>query len=106
VSKDEQRERLLERIDDPAKHWKFNVSDLDERDRWSDYLDAYHDRLNATSRPWAPWYAIPADDKGYMRWQVASIVSEALQRLDADFPRSDETALAALEEARQRLNRG
>ena len=63
ISKDEQRKRLLERIDDPSKHWKFNAGDLDERALWDDYLDAYQDCLEATSKPWAPWYAIPADDK-------------------------------------------
>ncbi len=103
VSRDEQRKRLLDRIEDPAKHWKFNPSDLDERDRWDDYIAAYHDCLNATSRPWAPWYAIPADDKPYARWQVAKIVTEALEQLGVDFPKPDKAVVATLEQAKARL---
>jgi PPK2 family polyphosphate:nucleotide phosphotransferase len=103
VSRDEQRERLLDRIDKPEKHWKFNPSDLDERDRWDDYIAAYHDCLNATSRPWAPWYAIPADDKPYARWQVAKIVTEALASLGVDFPQPSKAVVATLDQARARL---
>jgi PPK2 family polyphosphate:nucleotide phosphotransferase len=103
ISKEEQRKRLLERIDDPIKNWKFNPGDLDERDRWDDYLAAYHDCLNATSRPWAPWYAIPADDKHYARWQVARIINEALAPLGLDFPRPDAAAQATLAQCKARL---
>jgi PPK2 family polyphosphate:nucleotide phosphotransferase len=103
ISKEEQRQRFLERIDNPEKHWKFNAGDLDERDRWEDYLDAYRDCLNATSRPWAPWYAIPADDKGHMRWQVANIVNTTLTGLNISFPRSTTAELAALAAAKARL---
>jgi PPK2 family polyphosphate:nucleotide phosphotransferase len=105
VSKDEQRQRFLDRIDDPDKHWKFRVGDLDDRDRWPDYMDAYGDALNATSRPWAPWYAIPADSKVYMRWQVASIVNAALRGLKLSFPHSSASDLAVLAEARARLTK-
>jgi PPK2 family polyphosphate:nucleotide phosphotransferase len=103
ISKDEQRDRFLDRIDDPAKNWKFNAGDLDERDRWDDYLTAYHECLNATSRPWAPWYAVPADNKHYARWQVARLVNEALAGLGLDFPRPDGAALATLAECKARL---
>jgi PPK2 family polyphosphate:nucleotide phosphotransferase len=103
ISRNEQRKRLLERIDDPVKNWKFNAGDLDERDRWSDYLAAYHDCLNATSRPWAPWYAIPADNKHYVRWQVAKLVNEALDQLGLDFPRPDAAATATLAQCKARL---
>jgi PPK2 family polyphosphate:nucleotide phosphotransferase len=106
VSKKEQRERLLERIDDPEKQWKFRAGDVDERDYWHDYLNAYEHCLNATSRPWAPWYAIPADDKHFMRWQVASIVNDALAQIDLDFPAPSKAALAELEKARARLMKG
>jgi PPK2 family polyphosphate:nucleotide phosphotransferase len=106
ISKNEQRQRLVERIDNPDKHWKFHVGDLDERDRWNDYMEAYRDALNATSRPWAPWYTIPADSKGYMRWQVASIVNAALRGLKLSFPRSSSSELAALAAARERLTKG
>ena len=103
VSKKEQRKRFLERIDDPARHWKFRVGDIDESERWDDYLDAYHDCLNATSRPWAPWYAIPADNKHYMRWQVANLINAALGELGVDFPRPSAADEAALRQARARL---
>jgi PPK2 family polyphosphate:nucleotide phosphotransferase len=102
VSKGEQRKRLLERIEEPNKNWKFNPGDLDERELWDAYLDAYQDALRATSRPWAPWYAVPADNKHYLRWQVAKLVNDALGQLDVGFPPSKATP-AALEKARARL---
>jgi PPK2 family polyphosphate:nucleotide phosphotransferase len=103
VSKDEQRKRLIERIDEPDKNWKFNLGDVDERERWDDYLNAYEEALRATSRPWAPWYAVPADDKHYMRWQVAKLINDALGSLDLEFPRPGKEARAALEKAKKRL---
>lgn len=103
VSKAEQRKRLLERIDEPDKNWKFNLGDVDERERWDDYIDAYDHALRVTSRPWAPWYAVPADDKHYMRWQVAKLINEALEPLALDFPSPDKETHAALKEAKQRL---
>jgi PPK2 family polyphosphate:nucleotide phosphotransferase len=103
VSKAEQRKRFLERIDEPKKNWKFNPGDLDERDRWDDYIAAYEECFRVTSRPWAPWYAIPADDKHYQRWQVAKLITSALDELNLDFPRPDEKARAALTKAKARL---
>jgi PPK2 family polyphosphate:nucleotide phosphotransferase len=73
VSRREQKKRLLERIEDPEKNWKFRLGDLDDRALWDDYQAAYEAMLRATSRPHAPWYAIPADDKDYMRAAVATI---------------------------------
>jgi PPK2 family polyphosphate:nucleotide phosphotransferase len=86
VSKEEQRRRLLARIDRPNKRWKFNPKDVDERDHWDAYQRAFEDCLNATSRPWAPWYAIPADDKDFTRCKVAEIVTNSLKALKIDFP--------------------
>ena len=103
VSKDEQKKRLLERIDDERKNWKFEAGDLDTRDRWDDYMDAYEKALNATSRPWAPWYAIPADDKPYMRATVASIVRRTVEALPIAYPTLDLEARAALAAYRARL---
>ncbi|HET7609095.1 MAG TPA: PPK2 family polyphosphate kinase [Gammaproteobacteria bacterium] len=103
VSKAEQRERFLERIDEPKKNWKFNPGDLDERDRWDDYVAAYEECFRVTSRPWAPWYAIPSDDKHYQRWQVAKLINSALDGLDLRFPQPDEKTLAALTKAKARL---
>jgi PPK2 family polyphosphate:nucleotide phosphotransferase len=103
VSKAEQRKRLLERIDEPEKNWKFNARDLDERELWDEYLDAYQEVFKKTSRSWAPWYAVPADDKHYLRWQVAKLVNDALEPLDLRFPRLDSAAKTKLEQARARL---
>ncbi len=86
VSRKEQKKRLLERIADPEKNWKFRLGDLDDRARWDDYQKAYEAMLRATSRPWAPWYAIPADDKDYMRAAVARILVETLERIDPRYP--------------------
>jgi len=103
ISKNEQRKRLLERIDDPSKHWKFNAGDLKERALWDDYMDAYQDCLEATSKPWAPWYAIPADDKPFARWQVAKLINDTFERLDLEFPKATAAGLAEIKEARENL---
>ncbi len=86
VSREEQRTRLLERLADPAKNWKFESGDLGERAHWDRYMDAYEEMLNATSRPWAPWYAIPADSKSYTRMAVADIIVRALDSLKLRYP--------------------
>jgi len=86
VSRGEQKKRLLERIDDAEDNWKFNAGDLVARKQWPQYMAAYQDALGATSRPWAPWYAIPADAKHYMRRTVAEIVIATLERLDPTYP--------------------
>jgi len=87
VSREEQADRFRRRIDRPEKNWKFSEGDLKERERWNDYMAAYQDALNATSRPWAPWYAVPADDKPFLRATVAGIVKESLESLDLRYPR-------------------
>ena len=86
VSRDEQKQRFLARLDDPEKHWKFSKGDVEERAYWDDYMEAYEDAIKTTSRPWAPWYAIPADSKSYMRLQVASILAENMKRLNINYP--------------------
>jgi PPK2 family polyphosphate:nucleotide phosphotransferase len=103
VSRKEQKKRLLERIDDPEKNWKFRLGDLDDRGRWKEYEEAYLAMLRATSRPYAPWYAIPADDKDYMRAAVASILVETLERLDPEYPGLDAAGRRELAEGRKRL---
>jgi len=103
VSFEQQRRRFLRRIDRPDKNWKFNSADVAERERWPDYMHAFEEALNATSRPFAPWYAIPADDKPYMRLQVARIVQETMERLHLDFPKVDDEQKAALAACRARL---
>ncbi len=86
VSKEEQRQRFLARIDEPEKNWKFSESDVRERQHWDEYMAAYEEALRETSRPWAPWYAIPADDKRFMRATVASIIADTLEGLDSQHP--------------------
>jgi PPK2 family polyphosphate:nucleotide phosphotransferase len=86
VSREEQKERFIDRIDEPESRWKFNPRDIEERAHWDAYMSAYEDALNATSRPWAPWYAIPADSKSYMRWAVADVLSRTLDRIETRFP--------------------
>lgn len=86
VSKEEQKNRFIRRINRPDKNWKFSAGDLEERKYWDDYQKAFEDAINATSRPWAPWYAIPADDKPFMRLSVASILAEQLKKLDMNYP--------------------
>ena len=103
VSKDEQRRRLLSRIDEATKNWKFEEGDIGERERWDDYQAAYQAALAATSRPWAPWYAIPADNKAWMRLQVAQILVETLKSFDLRVPELDRAARKRLAELRARL---
>lgn len=105
VSKEEQRQRFLSRLDEPEKNWKFNASDVHERDHWKDYMDAYENALNETSRPWAPWYAIPADDKFYMRSCVADIILQNLKTLDLHYPVLDKGERARFKEMRKYLDR-
>jgi PPK2 family polyphosphate:nucleotide phosphotransferase len=86
LSREEQRQRFLARVNDPAKHWKFAPSDLAERDCWDDYTRAYEDMLTATSTKWAPWYIIPADQKWATRLLVANIVVASIHALDLRYP--------------------
>lgn len=103
VSKDEQKRRFLARLDDPAKNWKFEPGDVKERRYWDQYMAAYQSALNATSRPWAPWYAIPADDKPYMRARVAETIINALQDIGLRYPETPEEDRADFAEARAEL---
>lgn len=103
VSREEQHKRFLSRLDDQRKNWKFSESDLTESNRWEDYMHAYERTLNASSRPWAPWYAIPADDKPFMRLQVAEIIVKSLKSLDLQYPELPEPKLEKLAQARESL---
>ncbi len=103
VSKEEQKARFLSRIDTPEKNWKFSSSDVEERQHWDEYMQAYENALNATSRPWAPWYAIPADDKRVMRIKVAEILAETLESLNLDYPKINDKQKQHLQEMREVL---
>ncbi len=103
VSRNEQKRRFLDRIDEPEKNWKVNAGDVDEREHWDAYMKAYQDALNATSRPWAPWYAIPADDKPFMRLTVSEVVCRTLSSLALAYPEVNADDRRELLEARERL---
>jgi PPK2 family polyphosphate:nucleotide phosphotransferase len=103
VSKEEQRRRFLDRLEEPAKRWKFSMDDIKERARWDDYMAAYQDMLRATSRPHAPWYVVPADHKWFARLVVASAVIKALDSLDLDFPKVEGAALDEMQKIRKAL---
>src|SRR5919106_1972908 len=103
LSKDEQRRRFLARLDEPSKHWKFDPADLDERDRWDEYIRAYQQALSRTSTRHAPWFIVPADHKWFTRLVIAELVIEALESLDLAFPAVTKAQLDALAEARKRL---
>lgn len=103
VSQKEQHARFADRINDPDAHWKFSAGDFDESTRWKDYMTAYQDMLRATSKPWAPWYAIPADSKSYMRKTVAEIVVATLKQLELPYPTLSPKAQSDLERVRAQL---
>jgi PPK2 family polyphosphate:nucleotide phosphotransferase len=89
ISREEQRARLQARIDDPTKRWKFQYGDLEERKFWDDYQRAYEDALSKTSTQRAPWYVVPADHKWYRDYIIASVVTEALEKLCLKYPEPD-----------------
>jgi PPK2 family polyphosphate:nucleotide phosphotransferase len=105
VSKDEQKKRFLERIDDPEKNWKFSFGDLKERDRWDDYHLAYEEAIRATSTRYAPWYIIPADDKWYTRLSIAAVIYNQFQAVKIDYPAVTESQKADLMRAKELLTR-
>lgn len=97
LSKEEQRARLQARLDNPEKHWKFNVGDLAERTRWDDYMAAYRDALEETSTKDAPWYVIPADNKWFRDLAVAQIVAHRLEHLDLAYPEGEDLSGITIE---------
>ncbi len=97
VSKEEQKQRFLSRINVPEKNWKFSSSDIKERGYWKEYMQAYQEALRETSRPFAPWYAIPADNKPFMRLAVAEIVVKTLKSLGLQYPKLNKTERAELQ---------
>jgi PPK2 family polyphosphate:nucleotide phosphotransferase len=99
ISYGEQRERLLARLDDETKQWKFNPADLDERAYWADYQSAYAAAIAATSTDWAPWYIVPSDAKWYRNWAVSQLLCDALLGLKLSYPPAD----FDIEAARARL---
>jgi PPK2 family polyphosphate:nucleotide phosphotransferase len=103
VSKQEQQKRLLERLDDPAKQWKFNAADVGESKLWDQYMQAYDDMIRETATEDAPWYVVPADHKWFTRLVVAAAIVEQLEKIDPKFPTLDAAALRDLEAVRAAL---
>jgi len=103
LSKEEQRRRFLDRLEQPAKRWKFSMDDVNERKRWDDYMAAYEDMIGATSRPTAPWYVVPADHKWFVRLVVAAAVIETLEGLDLQFPKVGAATLKEMRKVRVAL---
>jgi PPK2 family polyphosphate:nucleotide phosphotransferase len=103
VSQKEQHKRFLDRIIDPDDNWKFSTGDMAESKKWDNYMDAYQDALRATSKPYAPWYCIPADSKSYMRRTVAEIIVATLARLPLRFPTVTDKARAEMERIKKEL---
>jgi PPK2 family polyphosphate:nucleotide phosphotransferase len=103
LSKNEQRKRLLKRLNDPKKHWKFSAADLAERAYWDDYIKAYEDAISATSSKWAPWYIIPADHKWVSRALVARIVTSAIDSLDLRYPEVTDEQRTVIAQAKSQL---
>ncbi|MBB6237856.1 PPK2 family polyphosphate:nucleotide phosphotransferase [Pedobacter sp. AK013] len=103
VSKDEQKQRFLERIDDPTKNWKFSSGDIKERALWDKYMEAYQDAINETSTAESPWYIIPADKKWFARLAISEIIEDKLKSLDLKFPVLGEAEVAKLDETKSIL---
>jgi PPK2 family polyphosphate:nucleotide phosphotransferase len=93
ISRDEQKRRLLERLTDETKNWKFRVGDLDDREKWDDFTNAYEAALRHTSTKAAPWYIVPADDNDVRDWLVARTIADALEKLDLRYPPADPAVL-------------
>ena len=104
ISKDEQKKRLLERLENEDKYWKFSLSDLAERQCWDEYQDVYAKMLEKTSTKWAPWHVIPADFKWVARTLIADIISTKIQALDLHYPEVSEEARENIRQAREELN--
>ena len=106
MSKEEQRKRLLRRLEEEEHHWKFSPGDLKERDRWDDYMKYYEEAINKTSKPHAPWYVIPSDDKEMARYMVAKIIWEEMQKYtDIKEPELDAKVKADFETYRKQLSK-
>ena len=106
VSKEEQKKRFLERIEEPKKRWKFSADDIKEREYWNDYMEAYEDMIQNTATKQAPWYVVPADNKWFTRLIVAAAVIEALASLDLHYPELSKEKLKELAAAKKALLAG
>ncbi len=106
VSKKEQKRRFMARLDDPEKNWKFSAADVREREYWDDYMTAYQEMIAATSRKYAPWFVVPADNKWYTRLVVAAAIVDALEELKLAYPTVVAAERKELAAARKELAAG
>lgn len=93
ISRKEQKRRLLERLSDETKNWKFRAGDIDDREKWDDFTTAYEAALRHTSTKWAPWHVVPADDKDVRDWLIARTIADAMEKLDLRYPPADPAVL-------------
>src|SRR5208282_656751 len=105
VSEKQQKQRFLKRLEDPDKNWKFSLTDLSERSKWADYMEAYEDMLNQTSTEWAPWYVIPADKKWVTHASISEIIVSQIKKLDLKYPVLSPEQYAALDKAKVELEK-
>jgi len=105
VSKEEQKQRFLDRLEDPEKNWKFSATDLSERSKWADYMDAYEDMVNETSTKWAPWYIIPANKKWVTHASISEIIVSEIKKLNLKYPALSKEQKDALEKAKAELEK-
>ncbi|MCP3372948.1 polyphosphate kinase 2 family protein [Bradyrhizobium cajani] len=105
LSREEQRQRFLDRLEQPAKQWKFSMDDIKERALWPRYQAVYQDIVRHTSTPHAPWYVVPADHKWFARVVIGSVINAALEKLDLRFPRADKASLEEFEQVRKALEK-
>ncbi|MCU0484137.1 MAG: polyphosphate kinase 2 family protein [Chloroflexi bacterium] len=103
VSRDEQKERFLARVEDPERNWKFSAADIRERRYWDDYQKAFAEMLGATSTEWAPWHVIPADRKWFMRIAAGAVILDAIRSIDPQYPKVSDEARAEMLKARDEL---
>ena len=103
VSQKEQKKRFLDRINEEDKNWKFSSADLAERALWDDYMNAYEEAINETSKDYAPWYVIPADNKWFTRVAAIQIIIDAMEKMDLKYPELSEKETLALEDAKRQL---
>jgi PPK2 family polyphosphate:nucleotide phosphotransferase len=103
LSKKEQKQRFLARLDEPEKNWKFSASDIHERKYWGDYQDAYEGMIRNTATDYAPWYAVPADNKWFTRLVVSAVIVDTLESLDLAYPKVDKSKRRELEAAKKVL---
>lgn len=103
LSKDEQKKRFLNRLEDPEKRWKFSVTDIAERSKWGKYMEAYEEMLNKTSSEWAPWYVIPADKKWVTHALISEVIISQIDKLHLTYPSLSKQQKIALDEARVQL---